>query len=201
MMEVLDRLFGRKSAPKQPAAGRSAPYGAFARNDPGPLTDEQAIARYRYMISTAPPETIEQAHAEAFAKLTPEQRQVVLRELSTTLPEAERAAIRPGSDDPQSLARMATRAELRQPGTVERALGGVGGPGLGLGTTLFASLAAGFVGSMVAQSFMDSFADPGLLDAGADGSAAADETGGDVGGDVGGDWFGDGGGGDIGGEF
>jgi hypothetical protein len=28
--------------------------------------DEQAIARYRYMLKTAPPETIEQAHAEAF---------------------------------------------------------------------------------------------------------------------------------------
>lgn len=198
-MDMLDRLFGRKSpsALEQPVSDRSASYDMPARNGPEPLTDEQAIARYRYMISTAPPETIEQAHAEAFAKLTPEQRQVVLRELSSTLPEAERAAIRPGSDDPQSLARMATRAELRQPGTVERALGGVGGPGLGLGTTLFASLAAGFVGSMVAQSFMDSFADPGLLDAGADGSAAADGTGGDVGGD----WFGDGGGGDIGGEF
>jgi hypothetical protein len=30
-------------------------------------SDEQAIARYRYMLKTAPPETIEQAHAEAFA--------------------------------------------------------------------------------------------------------------------------------------
>ena len=29
--------------------------------------DEQALARYRYMLKTAPPETIEQAHIEAFA--------------------------------------------------------------------------------------------------------------------------------------
>ena len=33
--------------------------------------DDQAIARYHYMLKTAPPETIEQAHAEAFAKLSP----------------------------------------------------------------------------------------------------------------------------------
>ena len=31
-----------------------------------PSEDEQALARYRYMLKTAPPETIEQAHVEAF---------------------------------------------------------------------------------------------------------------------------------------
>ena len=30
-------------------------------------TDEQALARYRYMLATAPPEEIERAHEEAFA--------------------------------------------------------------------------------------------------------------------------------------
>ena len=30
-----------------------------------PSGDEQALARYRYMLKTAPPETIEQAHVEA----------------------------------------------------------------------------------------------------------------------------------------
>src|SRR4029453_19468509 len=54
-------LFGRgQSAQGERAQAQSA--------------DEQAIARYRYMLKTAPPETIEQAHAEAFAQLTPEQR-------------------------------------------------------------------------------------------------------------------------------
>jgi hypothetical protein len=33
-------------------------------------SDEAAVERYRYMLRTAPPETIELAHAEAFAKLT-----------------------------------------------------------------------------------------------------------------------------------
>jgi len=40
--------------------------------------DERAIERYRYMLRTAPPDTVEEAHAEAFGQLTPEQRQMVL---------------------------------------------------------------------------------------------------------------------------
>ena len=35
------------------------------------MTDEQAIQRYRYMLQTAPPETVEQAHAEAFRRIAP----------------------------------------------------------------------------------------------------------------------------------
>src|SRR5438552_17560484 len=83
--------------------------------------DEQAIARYRYLLRTAPPETIEQTHAEAFAQLTPEQRRTVLQQLSVELPEAERAAAARGGDSPESLARVATRAELQRPGAIERA--------------------------------------------------------------------------------
>ena len=97
-------------------AGQGAPRPGEAAKDP----DEAAVERYRYMLRTAPPETIEQAHAEAFAKLTPEQRRKVLADVSAELPPAERAT----SDDPRSLARMATRAEMRNPGTMERTLGG-----------------------------------------------------------------------------
>ena len=89
----------------------------------GDLRDEVAVERYRYMQRTAPPGTVEQAHVEAFAKLTPEQRRRVLDEMSQTVPASERAS----SDDPQAMARMATRSETRQPGTMERALGSGGG--------------------------------------------------------------------------
>ncbi len=89
----------------------------------GMSADDQAIARYRYMLRTAPPETIEQAHAEAFAQLTPEQRRRVLDELARAIPEGERdAALRAGAA-PDALARTATRAEIRQPGAIERTFG------------------------------------------------------------------------------
>jgi len=133
--------------------------------------DDQAIARYRYMLNTAPPEVIEQAHAEAFAKLTPEQRRRVLQELSNAVPEAERASVMRAGDNPEQLARVATRSEIREPGVLERIFGGAGavpgaaGPGLG---TLFAgsflsSMAGTVLGSMIAQQFFHSNAEAGHL--------------------------------------
>jgi hypothetical protein len=120
----------------------------------GELSEAQALERYRYLLKTAPPETLEQAHAEAFAKLSPEQRRQVLAELTNAAPEAERPALaRTPFEDPQALARVATRAEIRQPGVLERTLGG----GMGLGASLLSSFAMGFVGSMVAQSFLSAF--------------------------------------------
>jgi hypothetical protein len=148
------------------------------------MTDEQAIERYRYLLSTAPPGDIERAHEEAFAQLTPQQRQTVLNRLAEFVPSSE---VR--GDDPASLARTATRAELRQPGTMERAFGG-GWNGPGLGSFFLSSLAGAFVGSAIADTF---FGDPGSDSGAAD---AADADTGDVG-DVGGD-FGDFGGGDLG---
>jgi hypothetical protein len=130
-MGLLDRLFGRRNPQgyDRPAY-RQPQYPARGRNEQ--LPDEQAVARYRYLLRTAPPETIEQAHAEAFAQLTPDQRQQVLAQIAAVTPAGER----PRTDDPETLARAATRAEMRQPGTLERALGGYGpgyGPGYGQG--------------------------------------------------------------------
>ncbi len=86
-MSFFDRLFGRK---QEPVTG---PTRRLDQDQPREQAqeqneDERAIERYRYMLRTAPPETIEQAHAEAFAQLTPEQRQMVLQQLSSTLPNA-----------------------------------------------------------------------------------------------------------------
>src|SRR5690606_40508340 len=70
----------------------SAP--GIGSQQPQASADEQALERYRYMLRTAPPETIEQAHEEAFAKLTPEQRAEVLRDLAEVTPPEERAGDR-----------------------------------------------------------------------------------------------------------
>ena len=180
------------------------------RNEPGPAsdqgTDEQALERYRYMLATAPPEDIERAHEEAFARLTPEQRQQALQALAQHVPEGE---IR--GDDPASLARAATRAEVRQPGAIERAWGGAGAGGFGMGSWFLSTLAASFIGTAIAQSFFDNDQgsnadgqDSADGDQGSDGGETADAGSGDTGdagGDFGGGDFGDGdfGGGDFGG--
>ena len=156
------------------------------------MDDQQAIERYRYMLRTAPPDDIERAHAEAFAQLSPEQRATVLAELSRQVPASEAAT----SDDPQSLARMATRAEMRQPGTIERTFGGVQGPGLG--GMFLSTLAGAFVGTAIAGAFFDN--DAGAAESSqTDTGAGETDAGGDAGdGDFGGGDVGDGGFGDFG---
>ena len=196
-MGFLDRLLGRS----EPAASPAPPAA------PETLTDEQTLERYRYLVRTAPPDAIEQAHEQAFAALTPEQRRQALQDLSAEVPEEERAT----DDDPRSLARMATRAEVSRPGTVERAFGGGGVLG-GAGGLLLTSFAGAFVGTAIAQSLWGDFGGEGDGGGEADQSADADAGGdagdagadsGDAGGDFGGGDFGGGdfGGGDVGGGF
>ncbi len=157
-MGLLDRLLGRSGSP-QPGSAQNEPQAKE-------LTDEQGLQRYRYLLRTAPPEAIEQAHAEAFAQLTPEQRAQVLKDLGQQVPPSERAAV-PAQPDPQSLARMATRAELQQPGILERTLGargmgggmGMGGMGFGgmLAGSLLGSIAGTVIGSAIAHQFLGGF--------------------------------------------
>lgn len=214
-MNFLSKLFGggEDERSRQAPVRRGAPQAAMSE-------DERALARYRYMLQTAPPDTLEQAHAEAFAQLTPEQRKMVLNDLSAEAPEYERGQY---TDDPQSLGRLATRVEQRNPGTLERSfgrMGGPGGPGGGMGMPGMGSMMAGsflstiagvMVGSAIANAF---FGDMGIPEGMAPeevGDVGAADTGGDAGfgdtgaemggdaGDLGG--FGDFGGGDFGGEF
>jgi hypothetical protein len=157
--------------------------------------DQQALARYRYMLKTAPPETIEQAHVEAFAKLTPQQRRLLLEELRAEVPDAERAY---AAETPQALARMATRAEVRRPGTLEGLFGRMpaAGPGFGgmVASSLLGSMAGTVLGTMIAQSFLANHAfahgtagEGFAPDRGSDADVAHE---GDIGGldDVGGDF-------------
>lgn len=106
-------------------------------------TDSDAVERYRYLLRTASPDQIEQAHADAFAQLDAEERQQVLQALART-DEV------PRDDSPAALARSATRLEVRQPGALDQLFGGYG-----MGRTIFASLAAGFVGSAVFDLLFD----------------------------------------------
>jgi len=216
-MGLFDRLFGRRN----PAPSGRRPYG---HQRAGQTSDEQAVARYRYLLRTAPPEQIEQAHAEAFAQLTPDQRQQVLAQLAAAVPAGER----PRTDDPRTLARVATRAELRQPGTLERALGGYGpgygpGPGPGYGPGYGPAYGPGYgyggpgIGSMIGGSLLgtvgglvigsavaDALFDTGLGDGGlfGGGGEEAYAEGYQDGAGADGD-YGDGGGdyGDAGGDF
>jgi hypothetical protein len=175
-------VFGRNKPAQQSEAGQTQ------------SADDQAIARYQYMLKTAPPETIEQAHAEAFAQLTFEQRRLVLQKITDSVPASERALAEQGGANPQALARMATRAEIRQPGAMQRMFGQAGCMSLGgaMAGSLLASIAGTVIGSMIARQF---FAGEGNA-AGLDSAAEPDQDAGSTdGGDAidGGDSFDSGG--------
>jgi hypothetical protein len=149
--------------------------------------DELAIQRYRYLLRTAPPEALEAAHREAFEQLSPEQRRRVLEGLATQVDPSE---LRQADETPAGLARLATRAELRQPGTMERAFAGGGAAG-GFGGSFLGMLAGAFIGTSIANA-MFAGDSTGAADAGAADSGSTDGGDGGVsgeGGNVeGGDW-------------
>ena len=208
-MGLLDRLFGRRrdgygdrqydasqyDVPQYDVPQYPPPQQAGSPRGGRQLTDEQAIERYRYLLRTAPPDQIEQAHAEAFAQLTPDQRQQVLGQLAAAVPSSER----PTTDDPRTLARVATRAELRQPGFMERTFGGAGfgggygggyGPGYGggyggpsfgsmVGGSLLGTIGGLVIGTAVADALFDTGPGDGGLFGGGD--EAADAQGDDPG--------------------
>lgn len=149
----------RASGPEQyapPPAGSSAAGGSQA--------DRAAIARYDYLLQTAPPERIEQINREAFSRLTADQRAQVLARMRTELPPGEQ----PRSADPSDLARSATRGEMLRPGSLRGLLARAGGSGrgggmgrlaggaaLGAGAGLLAAVAGGAVVSAVAAPLLN----------------------------------------------
>jgi len=180
-MGFFDNLFG-SSEPEQ-----QRPVRAQSRSD-----DELAVERYRYLLRTAPPETVEKVHAEAFSKLTPAQRDLLFEELTRNAAEGDA----PTSKEPAALAVSATRSELRNPGTMERSLAG---QGMGFGGMVASSLLGTVAGYVIGSAIVGAFLPDQTVDAAADDSA---DGGGDPGADAAGDVSADGGGfGDFGGDF
>ena len=166
-MGWFDKLLGQKEPEVAANSGDGTP------------SDARALERYRYLVRTAPPESLEEAHREAFSRLSPEQRARALEDLNAQVPASERI-VDARRSDPDTLARAATRAELRQPGTVERALGGAGGFFAG---SLLSSLVGSFVGTAIAQQLLSGFGDTDPVDSEAldDADPGQDhEFGGDV---------------------
>ena len=77
----------------------------------------------------------------------------MLQQLAKELPDSERPLVDQNALSPQTLARLATRAELRQPGS----LGGM------MAGSLLSSIAGAVIGSMIARQFFDG-ANPSAAD-------------------------------------
>ena len=153
-----------------PAAGR--PAAAPASTSP---EDAAAIARYDYLLKTAQPEQLEQVHRDAFARLTPAQREQVNTQLRAELPATEQ----PLSAEPGDLARAAARGEAHNPGFLRKlfakpagrggmgalagaGVGAVAGAGVGATGGLLAAVAGGAVLSGVAAPILEQAAGLGV---------------------------------------
>lgn len=115
--------------------------------------DERAIARYLYLLRTAPPDAIEQVHADAFRVLTEAQRGELLGRIAQVLPPYERGLAVPVNGTPIGLARLITRAEMRQPGTVARLFG----PGSGMAGMAASSLLGAIAGAVAVSAIAAPF--------------------------------------------
>lgn len=192
-MSFFGRLFGFDDE-QRVERGSAAPVSSRRV----PTEDERAIERYRYLMRTAPPETLEQVHAEAFSKLSEEQRAMIYEELSRGAGTGER----PLSSEPATLARAATRLEMRRPGSMERILnpadgapaGAAGVQGPSFGSMFASSLLGSVAGYVIGSALVSAFLPWGAGDLGA-------ETAADTGADASGEGMGLDGGVDDGGGF
>lgn len=149
-----DKLTGDDRNQQQPSQQYGQPqpaqYGQpqqHGQQQHGADSDKVALAKYDYLLRTSSPEQLEQVHHDAFARLTPAQRQQVRDRLNSELPPHEHLR----DDSAGGMARAMTRGEMSRPGLVRRVLGGSGrsGNGNGRGSAgAFASGAAVGAGAM-----------------------------------------------------
>ncbi|MDM7890772.1 hypothetical protein [Curtobacterium caseinilyticum] len=103
-------------------------YGGPQAHQRGPADpDKVALAKYDYLLRTSNPDQLEQVHHDAFARLTPAQRQQVRDRLNSELPPHEHVR----DDSSGGMARAMTRGEMSRPGLIRRVLGGSGRSGSG----------------------------------------------------------------------
>lgn len=110
--------------------------------------DKSVVERYEHLLRTTPIHTIEQVHAEAFAKLTPAQLVKLFEQLSNALkPGGKPTDARPGT-----LAKAGAEAERHQPGSLatllrHRSFGTADGP-------LLETIAGHVIASKIAGLFL-----------------------------------------------
>lgn len=115
-LDLADRLLRPAEDVTNARNGTTRTSGTLSRED------RDALAKYDYLLRTAPSQDLERIHREAFERLTDEQRGLLLERLRDEMPTQEH----PGSTNPDVLARSATRGETLQPGLMRRVLTGIG---------------------------------------------------------------------------
>lgn len=145
--------YGQQQYGQQQPGGRPQQHG---QADP----DKVALAKYDYLLRTSNPDQLEQVHHDAFARLTPAQRQQVRDRLNSELPPHEHLR----DESSGGMARAMTRGEMSHPGLIRRVLGGsgrstggrggafAGGAAVGAGAMAVGGLAVAVAGGAVVSA-------------------------------------------------
>ena len=149
MMDRLGQFFGQNPS-------RQQEYQDFAQRyqqDPNSISDEEAAQRYREMMAHADPQTLEQAHAQAFSQLPDQDRYQMAQHFhqATQDPNIPYQGYPQGMDlnsaaHPQQLAQMAAQAHQQSPDLMGQ-LVGPNSPLASTGAKLAMAGAAAFLAS------------------------------------------------------
>ena len=136
-------------------------YGDFVkRYDQGApwdgISDQEAVSRYQQIAPQLSPDVYEQSAQEAFARMSPQERQEFARHLQQrsqqqglNFPDFNQDGIDDRYQDPQKLAQVTSRMEQQQPGILGQLLGGGGG---GAGSMLANPLAKAALAGVTAMA-------------------------------------------------
>lgn len=138
-----------------PAGGAPATVSRVSAGASVSEADRAAIARYDYLLRTADPAQVERIHRDAFARLTPQQREHIAARMREELAPGER----PPSASSEDLARAAGRSEAMNPGRMRGLLSRVRGGGAG-GAMLAGGAAVGVLGAVAGGAALSAVAAP-----------------------------------------
>jgi hypothetical protein len=142
MDALLSGLFGDQD---DDDTQRSKAQDFVNRYDEGPpyanISGEEALANYQSVASRLSPQQLEESAAEAYARMSLQDRQ----QFAQFLKERSGENLDQYDDDPRSMAHMTSQLQAQQPDGIAGLLGGAGG----LGSLLGGGNSGGGLGSML----------------------------------------------------
>jgi hypothetical protein len=147
--QLLGGLFGGQDDDDDRRRGRAQDF--VGRYEQGPpyegISDEEAYHNYRQVAGRLPPQEYEESAAEAFQRMSPQERMQFAQMLQQR---AGDQVVGFQGDDPRQLARATSQYRQQDPGGLASLLGGGGGGGGGGGDLLSNPLAKAALGGVAA---------------------------------------------------
>ncbi len=153
-MDVLKNIFGGGTPDNYEQRAQQYQQG-YQSGQLGGLTDQDVAQRYQQTVQYAPPEVVQQAHEEAFNRLSPQEQQQIVTQFQRAHNDPNQAFQYPQFNNggqqsygPQQMGQMVRQAQ-QQPDLLQQVLG----PGGALSNPV-AKMAMAGVAAMAAQRLM-----------------------------------------------